>query len=70
MRVVGEEEVEGVPSRVVAFVRPGLPAWFKVWVGIPDGLVRREEMLAEGHLMHRVHEQLDGPVEVAPPVDP
>jgi hypothetical protein len=41
-----------------------------VWVGIPDGLVRREEMLAEGHLMHHVHEQLDGPVDVAPPVDP
>lgn len=70
VRVVGEEEVEGVPSRVVAFVRPGLPAWFKVWVGIPDGLVRREEMLAEGHLMHRVYEQLDGPVDVVPPVDP
>lgn len=69
VRVVGEEEVEGVASRVVAFVRPGLPAWFRVWVGIDDGLVRREEMLAEGHLMHRVYEQLDGPAVVVPPVD-
>ncbi|MDP9071137.1 MAG: hypothetical protein M3N68_07605, partial [Actinomycetota bacterium] len=69
VRVLGEEVVDGVPSRIVGFVRPGLPAWFKVWVGVPDGLVRREEMLAEGHLMHRVYEHLNAPIAIRPPVD-
>lgn len=69
VRVLGEEVVDGVPSRIVGFVRPRLSAWFKVWVGIPDGLVRREEMLAEGHLMYRLYEQLNAPVVITPPVD-
>jgi len=68
VRVLGEEVVDGVPSRVVAFVRPRLPAWFRVWVGIPDGLVRREQMLAEGHLMDRFYDELDRPITITPPV--
>lgn len=68
VRVLGEEVVDGVPSRIVGFVRPRLAAWFKVWIGIPDGLVRREEMLAEGHLMHRLYGQLNGGIVITPPV--
>ncbi|MBW3643363.1 MAG: copper resistance protein CopC [Actinobacteria bacterium] len=67
-RVLGEEVVDGVPSRIVSFVRPGLPAWFKVSVGIADGLVRREAMVAEGHLMTRFYEELNGPTTIDPPV--
>ncbi len=67
VRVLGEEVVDGVPSRIVSFVRPGLPAWFKVWVGVADGQVRRETMLAEGHLMERVYE-LNTPTTITPPV--
>ena len=67
VRVLGEEDVDGVPSRIVSFVRPGLPAWFKVWVGVTDGQVRRETMLAEGHLMERVYE-LDTPTTIIPPI--
>lgn len=37
VRILGTEEVDGVPSRVVAFVRPDLPAWFRISVGVEDG---------------------------------
>lgn len=63
VRVVGTEIVDGVASSVVAFVRPDLPAWFRIWVG-PDGIVRREEMLAEGHLMVHTYSAFDQ----APPI--
>jgi copper transport protein len=66
-RIVGEATVDGHPSRIVAFFRPDLPAWFRIWVGEDDGLVRREEMLAESHIMEHAYSELDGPIRIAPP---
>jgi copper transport protein len=66
VRILGEETVDGVPSQIVGFVRPELPAWFRIWVGIDDGLVRRMEMRAEGHLMAQDW-TLDVPVSIEPP---
>jgi hypothetical protein len=66
IRILGEESVDGVPSRVVGFVRPELPAWFRIWAGIDDGLVRRMEMRAEGHLMAQ-NWTLNVPVSIEPP---
>lgn len=65
-RVLGTEEVDGVPATVVAFVRPELPAWFRVWVD-GDGRVVRQRMLAEGHLMEHRYEAFDVPVRVEAP---
>jgi putative copper export protein len=67
-RIIGEENVDGVASKVVAFVRPDLPAWFRIWVGEADGLVRREEMRTEGHLMDHTWSAFDQPVDVRPPL--
>lgn len=67
VRMLGREEVDGVESIVVAFVRPDLPAWFRLWVGVSDGLVRREEMFAEGHLMEHVYRDFNQGVDIAPP---
>jgi hypothetical protein len=67
VRLLGSEEVEGAPSRVVAFLRPDLPAWFRIWVGAEDGLVRREQMLAEGHLMDHWYRDFNAPVEIPAP---
>lgn len=67
VRLLREETVDGVPSRVVGFVRPELPAWFRIWVGIEDGIVRRMEMRAEGHLMEQEW-QPNPPVTIEPPV--
>jgi hypothetical protein len=67
VRIVGEETVDGARSHIVAFVRPELPAWFRIWVGVDDGLVRRMEMRAEGHLMEHDYRRLDEPVSIEPP---
>jgi copper transport protein len=66
-RIVGTGVVDGVPSRIIAFVRPDLPAWFRIWVGISDGLVRREEMRAESHLMDHTYMNLNRGPSIHPP---
>lgn len=68
VRLIGIGEVDGIPSTVVAFVRPDLPVWFRLWVGVRDGLVRRHEMLAEGHLMDHTYSGFDEPVEIRAPI--
>jgi hypothetical protein len=64
---VGNEVVDDVPSHIVAFARPDLPAWFRIWVGDADGLVRREEMLAESHLMVHTYSDFDRVGSLAAP---
>jgi hypothetical protein len=68
VRILDEAEADGVRSRIIGFVRPDLPAWFRLWVGIDDGRVRRMEMLAEGHLMDHAYRGFDQPIEIRPPV--
>lgn len=67
-RVVGSGQIDGFASTQVAFLRPDLPAWFLVWIGDADGRVRREEMLAEGHIMDHTYGDFDGPIVVEAPV--
>jgi len=66
VRVVGQEVVDGHPSTIVAFLRADIPAWFRLWVG-DDGLVRRQEMRAEAHLMDHTLTDLNAPVTITPP---
>jgi copper transport protein len=66
-RVVGADVIDGVASHIVAFVRPDLPAWFELWIGDSDGLVRREEMRAEGHLMEHDYSGFNTPTQIAAP---
>lgn len=66
-RVIGTTTVDGIPSQIVAFVRPDLPAWFRLWIGTEDGLVRRMEMRAEGHLMNHHYTGFNEPVTITPP---
>jgi copper transport protein len=67
VRVVGADVVDGIPSHIVAFVRPDLPAWFELWIGDADGLVRREEMRAEGHLMQHDYAGFNAATPIDPP---
>jgi len=67
VRIIGTETIDGVPSDVVAFIRPDVPAWFRIWVGQSDGLVRREEMRAEGHIMDHAYTDLNGPMSIQLP---
>jgi hypothetical protein len=66
-RLLGTETVDGVPTQVIAFVRPDVPAWFRIWVGESDGLVHREDMRAEGHIMDHTYSEMNGPISVSPP---
>jgi len=66
-RVVGTETVDGVPSQMITFVRPDVPAWFRVWVSESGGIIQREEMRAEGHIMDHAFSDLNGPISVQPP---
>ncbi len=67
-RIIGTASVDGVPAQVLAFVRPDVPAWFRVWMSESDGVILREEMRAEGHIMDHAFADLNGPITVqAPP---
>ena len=50
-----------------AFLRPDVPAWFRIWVGTSDGLLRREDMRAEGHIMDHDYSELNGPITIQLP---
>lgn len=67
VHILGTENVDGVPSRVVAFVRADIPAWFRLWVGTEDGLVRRQEMRAQGHIMDHAYSAFNEPMGIEPP---
>jgi copper transport protein len=66
-RLLGSARVDGAESSVIGFVRLDLPAWFRIWVGKSDGLVRREEMRAEGHIMDHIYSGLNKEVSIEPP---
>jgi hypothetical protein len=67
IRILGMETVGGVPSTVISFVRPDVPAWFRIWIGTSDGLIHRMEMRAQGHIMNHTYVALNGPVSIQPP---
>ena len=66
-RVLGPDTVDGVPTEVIAFLRPDVPAWFRIWIGLSDGLVHKLEMRAEGHIMEQAYSNLNGPITVTVP---
>jgi copper transport protein len=66
-RLMSTEVVDGVATQIITFVRPDVPAWFRVWVRQSDGIVMREDMRAEGHLMDHTFADLNGPISVQPP---
>ena len=66
-RLFGEDTVDGTTAQVIAFVRPDVPAWFRLWVRESDGVVLRQEMRAEGHIMDQAYRDLNGPITVKPP---
>jgi copper transport protein len=66
-RTLGQDTVDGIPAQVIAFVRTDVPAWFRVWVRASDGVVLRQEMRAEGHIMDQAYTELNGPVTITAP---
>ncbi len=67
-RIVGTEVLDGVETRVLAFAQPEFKAWYRLWVGVDDGLVRRLEMRAERHIMDQTYGGFDEDVTVEAPL--
>lgn len=68
VRLTGTDEIGGRRCREAAFVRPELPAWFRVCVGVDDGLVHRMVMYAQGHLMIQHFSGFNEPVDLEAPL--
>ena len=66
-RLLAIETVDGVRSQVITFLRPDVPAWFRIWARESDGVVVRQEMRAEGHIMDHDYSDLNGPITVTRP---
>ena len=66
-RLLGADTIDGVAVQVIAFVRPDVPAWFRLWVRTSDGVMLRQVMRAEGHLMDQDYQDLNGPISVTLP---
>ena len=69
-RVIGQREVDGVPTDVVAFFGgdEGLPIWFRLWID-STGLVHRAEMLAQGHFMSHRYFAFETAIDIQPPAN-
>ena len=67
-KVIGSQPIGGHPTRIVAFFgRSGqVPVWFRLWVD-QGGLVRRGQMLAQGHFMDHAYHGFDAPTTIQPP---
>ena len=67
-KVIGSQPIGGHPTRIVAFFgRSGqVPVWFRLWVD-QRGLVRRGQMLAQGHFMDHDYQRFDAPTAILPP---
>ncbi len=68
VRVLGMRSREGERYRVISFLRPDLPAWFRLWVDPSDGIVRLQQMRAEGHIMDHLYSGFDAPIKIRPPL--
>jgi copper transport protein len=50
-RLGRRERVDGEMTRVLLFYNPAQPAWYAWWVGEESGELRRQAMVAPGHVM-------------------
>ena len=68
MRIVGQEELDGVRTSVLSFLggSGSVPFWYRLWVD-EEGLVRRAEIRAQGHFMDHRYFDFDAPLSVEQP---
>jgi hypothetical protein len=62
-----ESPLEGVPARVLTFYVQRDRAWYCWWIGLDDGLLRREVMIAPSHYMTSTLDGFDAPAQVDVP---
>jgi hypothetical protein len=67
VNLLGRETIDGVPCWVISFLDTPSGGRLTTWVGIDDGLVRRQRMFAVGHYMESVFYDFNAPVTIAAP---
>ena len=68
IRLIGHQTIDGVPTDVVLSVRTDVTAWSRLWIDA-RGVVHREEMRAEGHIMDHRYVAYDQASAVESPRD-
>jgi hypothetical protein len=66
-RLLGIESIDGTPCYVLSFYDPTSETHYQMWIGLPDFLVRRYEMMAIGHYMVGSFARFDDPTIVIDP---
>ena len=67
VRIIGRDDLRGVPALILGFVQPEYPAWYRLWIGVDDGRLYRLEMRAERHIMDQTFVGYGEPVSIQPP---
>lgn|GEM_PF-1660546 len=67
VRDLGTTEFDGEQVRVLTFVQPRYPAWYRVLVDPDSKRIRRLQMRAELHLMDQTYGSYNEPLQVPPP---
>lgn len=65
--LLGRETIDGVPCWVISFLDTPSGGRFTAWIGIDDGLIRRQRMFAVGHYMESVFYDFNAPVTIEAP---
>ena len=67
VRDLGMTEFAGEQARVLTFVQPRYPAWYRVLLDPDSKRIKRLQMRAELHLMDQSYGSYNEPLHVAPP---
>ena len=64
---LGQEQVDGVECDIVVFHLPASDAYFRIWMGTEDLLIRKLTMMAPGHFMTSTYSDFNVPNSIKPP---
>lgn len=65
--LLGRETIDGVPCWIIAFLDTPSGGRLTAWIGIDDGLIRRQRMFAVGHYMESIFSDFNAPVTIEAP---
>jgi hypothetical protein len=65
--LLGRETIDGVPCWIIAFLDTPSGGRMTMWVGMDDGLIRRQRMFAVGHYMESVFSDFNMPPTIEAP---
>ncbi|MBW3590473.1 MAG: copper resistance protein CopC/CopD [Actinobacteria bacterium] len=67
VRVLGTRMVDGRDLLEIAFLRPDLPAWFRLQVDPSQMVLKSQQMRAQGHIMDHFYRDYGESFDIRPP---